>query len=291
MNQTICRTALYMPANNARAMQKATTLPADAIIIDLEDSVAPTAKAQARNAAVQALRSSDYGCRLRVLRVNALDTQWFAEDMAAVRDAQPDAVLLPKVESAGMIIEMQACLDKLDAGGQIKLWAMMETPKAVVHAAAIAASKENCVRLDTFCIGNNDLTRAANMKVTSERTLLMPWLMQLVVAAKAFDLNILDGVYNDFADLEGFGFECTQGAAMGMNGKTLIHPKQIDSANAAFAPSAEDIAEAQLIVDTFALIDNSDAGVVQINGRMVERLHLDMAHHTIDIANRIKAQH
>lgn len=287
MTQAICRTALYMPANNARAMHKATTLPADAIVIDLEDSVAPSEKVQARESAVAALASQDYGHRLRVVRVNALDTPWFADDMAAVEVAQPDAVLLPKVESADMIIELQRVLDKLDASGSIKLWAMMETPKAVVNATSIASSKQDCARLSTFCIGNNDLARAANMKVTSDRTLLMPWLLQLVLNAKAFDLNILDGVYNDFADLEGFGLECAQGAAMGMNGKTLIHPKQIDLANSAFAPSANDIAEAQLIVDTFGLVENSNAGVVQINGRMVERLHLDMAQNTLIVAKQI----
>lgn len=278
-----------MPANNARAMQKATTLPADAIIVDLEDSVAPSAKAQAREAAVEALSDQDYGYRLRVLRVNAPDTQWFADDVSAVARVQPDALLIPKVESADMIIEVQQNLDKLDNSGAIKLWAMLETPRAVVNAASIAASKESCSRLDTFCIGNNDLASAANMKITSDRTLLIPWLLQLVVAAKAFDLNILDGVYNDFADLEGFGLECAEGAAMGMNGKTLIHPKQIDLANAAFAPSEADVAEAQLIVDTFELKENSDAGVVQINGRMVERLHLEMARRTLDIVNRVRA--
>jgi len=279
-----------MPANNVRAMQKATTLSADAIIVDLEDSVAPNAKEQARDAAVKAISANDYGYRLRVLRVNALDTTWFELDMAAVGDAKPDAVLLPKVESVSTIKDAQARLDKLDSTGSIMLWAMMETPKAVIQAASIAALKSECPRLTTFCIGNNDLARAANMKVTFDRTLLLPWLMQLVVAAKAHDLTILDGVYNDFVDLQGFALECNQGAAMGMSGKTLIHPKQIELANAAFSPSDVEVIDAQLIVDTFALAENSEVGVLQINGRMVERLHLEMARRTLDVAQRIKTQ-
>ena len=277
-----------MPANNARAMEKATTLDADAIIIDLEDSVAPNLKAQARDAAVEALGAKDYGYRLRVLRVNASDTDWFEQDMAAVRDAKPDAVLLPKVDSVSVIKDAQLRLDKLDSTGSIKLWAMMETPKAVVHAVTLAKLKSHCARLDTFCIGNNDLARAANMKITSDRTLLLPWLMQLVLAAKAYGLNILDGVYNDFNDVQGFDIECNQGAAMGMSGKTLIHPKQIELANAAFSPSDADVKDAQLIVDTFSLAHNAEVGVLQINGRMVERLHLDMAQRTLDVANSVK---
>lgn len=284
MTQTICRTALFMPANNTRAMQKACSLDADAIVMDLEDSVHPGDKQQARDAAVQALQNNDYGHRRRVLRVNAIDTEWFDKDMATLESAKPDAVLIPKVESVSTIAEAQTRLDKLDPTGLVKLWIMVETPKAILDAAAIAASKEQCARLETFCIGNNDLARTTGMKITSDRTYLIPWLLQLVVAAKAYDLQILDGVYNDFADLQGFCAECDQGAAMGMNGKTLIHPKQIEIANAAYSPSAEDIADAQLIVDTYALAENADAGILQINGRMVERLHLDMARQTLQLA-------
>ncbi len=277
-----------MPASNARAMEKAMTLAADAIIVDLEDSVAPDSKKAARQAALQALRDNDYGYRKRVLRVNGPDTDWFLDDIAVAGEARPDAILVPKVESASMIEHVQQQLDKLDPNSGVQIWAMMETPKAVVNATEIAACSEQCTRLSTFCIGNNDLAREADMKVTSDRTLLMPWLLQLLLIAKAFKLSILDGVYNDFADLQGFAAECTQGAAMGMTGKTLIHPKQIDIANAAFAPSEEEVANAQRIVDTFALAENLNAGVVQINGRMIERLHLDMARNTLDVANRIK---
>jgi len=288
MTRPICRTALYMPANNERAMNKAPSLSADAIIVDLEDSVAPEAKPLARQAALSALAENNYGYRLRVLRVNGLDTEWLDEDLKVVAHAKPDAVLIPKIESADMIVEIQRRLDAIDSSGAIKIWAMMETPKAIVYAHEIGGTKNTCSRLTTFCIGNNDLARAANMKVTSDRSLLMPWLLQLVVVAKAFDLNILDGVYNDFSDLAGFAIECSQGAAMGMSGKTLIHPKQIEPANKAYSPSAQDISEAQSIVDAFARDEHSDAGVIQIDGRMVERLHLDMAQHTLNIAKRIK---
>lgn len=287
MTDIISRSALYMPADNARALEKATTLAADAIIIDLEDAVAPDAKEAARQGALDALVNRDYGNRLRVLRVNGIDTPWYEDDMAIVGEAKPDALLLPKVESADMVGLLQQQLDRIEKAGNIKIWVMMETPKAILNAATIAGASNICGRLDTLCVGTNDLVRASNMKIGVDRTLLMPWLMQLVAAAKANGLNIIDGVCNDFSDLNGLKLECIQGAAMGMDGKTLIHPKQIELANEAFSPSAEEIRDAQLIMDTFA--KQPDAGVIKINGRMVERLHLDMANRTLDIAKRIKS--
>ncbi len=275
-----------MPASNTRALAKGPSLNADAIVIDLEDSVAPNAKAQARINALAAL-GQNYGHRLRVLRVNDVDSDFFADDIALLKQAQPDAVLLPKVESAQTIIEVDRILSAFN--DSVKLWAMLETTKAVVNANSIAQSTEQCPRFTTVCIGNNDLAREAGMQVGSDRNLLIPWLMQLLLAAKAYGLDILDGVYNNFKDIEGFHLECEQGAAMGMSGKTLIHPSQIDGANKAYSPSAADIAQAQQIVDAFALPEHAGLGVLQINGRMVERLHLDMALHTLDIAERIKA--
>lgn len=287
MNDIISRSALYMPANNARALEKATALATDAIIIDLEDAVAPDAKEAARKGALDALVNHNYGDRIRVLRVNGVDTQWYEEDMSILTKVKPDALLLPKVESADMVRLLQQQLDNIDPNGNIKIWVMMETPKAILQAEAIAASSANCARFNTLCIGTNDLVRASNMKITVDRTLLMPWLMQLVAAAKAYNLNVIDGVYNDFSDLDGLQLECEQGAAMGMDGKTLIHPKQIALANAAFSPSEEDISDAQQIVNTF--VEQPNAGVIKINGRMVERLHLDMAKRTLDIAKRISS--
>lgn len=288
MNSSICRTALYMPAVNTRALAKGPELSADAIVIDLEDSVAAEAKSQARANAIDALKHNDYGYRKRVLRVNDTSTEWFDADMAVLQHVELDAVLLPKVESAKTIQHVQKVLDETDQTGQVKIWAMLETTKAVVNVASIAKSRELCHRFETVCIGNNDLAREAGMRVTSDRTLLMPWLMSLLAAAKAYRLTVLDGVYNDFADLDGFGIECAQGASMGMNGKTLIHPSQIDIANQAYSPTDDDIEQAQRVVDAFANTVDPQVGVLQIDGRMVERLHLDMAHQTLAVAARIK---
>jgi len=288
MTISICRTALYMPATNTRALAKGPGLNADAIIIDLEDSVAAKVKPLARQNAIDALTNHDYGYRLRVLRVNDVASEWFDDDMGLLQQIRPDAVMLPKVESAQTIQHVQKLLDAADETGQVKIWAMLETTKAVVNVASIAQSKEQCNRFDTVCIGNNDLAREAGMRVTSERSLLIPWLMSLLAAAKAYRLTILDGVYNDFADLDGFAFECTQGASMGMSGKTLIHPSQIDIANRAYSPTANDIKQAQKVVDAFANATDPQVGVLQIDGRMVERLHLDMAHQTLAIAAHVK---
>jgi len=222
-----------------------------------------------------------------VLRVNGVDTQWFSDDMAVLKSVKPNAVLLPKVETPETIIQVQALLDEIDKSGEVKIWAMLETVKAVVNAASIANCKSSCARFESVCIGNNDLAREAGMRVTSDRSVLIPWLMNFVAVSKASGLNILDGVYNDFSDLEGFGRECEQGASMGMSGKTLIHPKQIDIANLAYSPSATDIEKAQRIVNAFADEANDSVGVLQIDGRMVERLHLTMAQHTLSIAERI----
>lgn len=277
-----------MPASNTRALAKGPTLSADAIVIDLEDSVAVETKPQARQNAIDALTHNDYGYRLRVLRVNDVSSEWFDADMEALQQVKPDAVLLPKVESAQTIQHVQKRLDDADQSGQVKLWAMLETPKAVVNVASIAHSSEQCSRFETICIGNNDLASEAGMRVTSDRTLLMPWLMSVLAAAKAYRLTILDGVYNDFADLDGFGIECAQGASMGMDGKTLIHPSQIDIANQAYSPTVDDVAQAQQVVDAFASAADPQVGVLQIDGRMIERLHLDMARRTLAITARIK---
>jgi len=277
-----------MPAINTRALAKGPQLGADAIVIDLEDSVAAAAKPQARQNAIDALTQNDYGYRIRVLRVNGVSSEWFDSDMAMLQHVKPDALLLPKVESAQTIAHVQALLDDTDPTGQVKIWAMLETTKAVVNVASIAQSAEQSQRFETVCIGNNDLAREAGMRVTSDRSLLMPWLLNLLAAAKAYGLTILDGVYNDFADLEGFGNECEQGASMGMDGKTLIHPSQIEAANRAYSPTTNDIKQAQQIVDAFANAKDPNVGVLQIDGRMVERLHLDMAHRTLAIAARIK---
>ncbi len=281
MNLQVCRSVLYMPASNARALEKGPSLQCDAVILDLEDSVAPAEKSTARVAAGQALSELDYGEKLRVLRVNGIDTAWCEEDIAVLGIAHPHALLLPKVESPEAIARLSALMDQYDTNGDVKIWAMLETPKAVLAAADIAATVAQYPRLTTFCIGNNDLAREAGMQMQSSREFLLPWLLQILVAARAHGLNILDGVYNNFNDTEGFEIECNQGAAMGMDGKTLIHPKQIAFANGAFSPNDDQINQAMAIVEVFERSENQHKGAVQLNGEMVERLHLDMALKTL----------
>lgn len=288
---TDCRSALYMPASKERVLAKGASLAADAIIIDLEDSVAPQGKQQARLNAIEALQNLDYGRRIRAIRVNAADTAWHADDVAAAVEAAPDAIVLPKVDCASDVIALSETLDKQSGTDSIALWAMMESPAAILNAAQIAATRERCPRLSVFMIGNNDLARASNMPVTSDRTFLIPWLMQLVAVAHAHGLTLLDGVYNDFANLDGFRAECQQAVAMGMHGKTLIHPSQIPLANEVFAPSSDDIQQAEAIVEAFARDENAGLGVLQINGKMVERLHLHMAEKVLRRARLFGEEH
>lgn len=285
-----CRSALYMPASNLRALAKGPVLAADALIVDLEDSVAPVSKSTAREQAVHALQSDGYGHRIRALRVNAGDTQWHADDVDAAARCSVDAIVLPKVESVDDIARLSIAMNQHRELENSAIWAMLESPLAVVNAAAIASSSREYPRLRVFLIGNNDMALASGMPVQSDRTCLLPWLMTLVAAAKAYGLQILDGVYNDFADTEGFEAECMQGVNMGMSGKSLIHPSQLAIANKVFAPSESEIAKAAVIVQTFALPENLDKGAISINGRMIERLHLGMAEQLLLRAQRLKTR-
>ncbi|MFK7854517.1 MAG: CoA ester lyase [Granulosicoccus sp.] len=281
-----CRSALYMPASNARALSKGPGLAADAIIIDLEDSVGPEAKLMARDQAVKTLTEVDYGYRLRALRINAADTLWYQDDVDAVISSIPDVLVLPKVESAEDIARVSALLDADHRASNVAIWAMMESAAAVVNAAKIAGCKKDLPRLTALLVGNNDLSRSANMPISSDRTYLLPWLMTWVAAAKANHLGILDGVYNEYRDLEGYESECVQGVSMGMDGKTLIHPTQIDIANNIFTPSQSEVEHALAVVAAFADPANEGAGVLQLNGQMIERLHLQMAQRTLARAKK-----
>ena len=323
---TICRSALYMPASNPRALAKGPSLDADAIIVDLEDSVAPASKSPAREAAVAALVGQDYGPKLRALRINAPGTPWYADDVDAVRRAAPDVVVLPKVESPEAV---RALCDALDTGasGRVtssdtgegdgrtrngvatdarplgarapdtRVWAMVETPMAVLRAAEIAAlgaveedaggAPRSGPRLDALVVGGNDLALAAGMPADGSRTYLLPWLMTFVAAAKAHGLRVLDGVRNDFADEAALERECVQGRAMGMDGKTLIHPAQIAVANRVWTPDEAALVDARRIVAAFEVPGAEEAGVLQVDGRMVERLHLNMARRTLALAARL----
>lgn len=281
-----CRTALFMPASNERAMDKGSTIQADAIIVDLEDSVAPVMKATARGSAVQAFQSKDYGYRLRVLRINAADSLWHLDDIDAAAQCRPAAVVLPKVEHEGQVAELSALMDDKPELADTRIWAMMESPMAVVNAATIAACSRTFPRLQSFLIGNNDMARESNMPVQSDRTHLLPWIMSILAAARAFRLGALDGVYNDFKDIDGFRQECRQAAAMGMDGKTLIHPSQAAICNEVFSPTAQEINHSRQVVEAFELPQNADKGAIAINGEMVERLHLAMAKAVLERVQR-----
>ena len=268
------RSALYMPASNARAIAKARTLPVDAVILDLEDAVAPDAKAAARQQAVDVVREGGFGDREVAIRINALDTPWGVEDLAAAVAAGPSAILVPKVASAADIAACQAYLDH--GKGRIELWVMIETCRAIVDIAAIAAMAESSA-LSCFVMGTNDLAKEIGIAPDPRAAVIQTALAQTVIAARAYGVALLDGVSNNFDDEAAFAESCAMGVALGFDGKTLIHPKQIDICNRAFAPSAEQVVEAEAIVAAFALPENAGKGAIKLDGRMVELLHLEQA--------------
>ncbi|HUI96954.1 MAG TPA: CoA ester lyase [Xanthobacteraceae bacterium] len=285
------RSVLYMPGSNARAIEKAKTLPADGIIIDLEDAVAPDAKEAARAHVAQAVRAGGFGHREVLIRVNGLETPWFAHDFDAAIAARPDAIVVPKVSSAEQIEMVGSRLLDTHADHHVRLWAMIETPAAIFNIREIAAEAQDSEsRLTGFVIGTNDLAKETRARLVPGRGPMLGWLADCVLAAHAYGIEVLDGVYNDIADAEGFAAECAQGRDMGFDGKTLIHPSQIAPCNAAFSPSAEEVAQARKIIAAFDLPENHGKGVVQLDGRMVERMHADIARRTVAIADAIAAQ-
>lgn len=277
------RSVLYVPATNAKALAKLPGLACDAAIVDLEDAVAPNAKVAAREAmksffAERAKTPHAGGPGEIVIRINGLSTEWGMDDLLAARECRPDAILLPKVETPRDILEANDTLDGEDAHPAMWLWAMIETPKALLNIGAIAElGRDPGARLACFVAGTNDLVKETGVRMTPDRRFLTPWLMQMVLAARAGGIDVLDGVANDFRDLDAFRRECDDGAAMGFDGKTLIHPDQIAPANAAFSPSAGEIAAARAIVAAFAEPQNAGKGVLTVDGRMTERLHLAQA--------------
>jgi citrate lyase subunit beta/citryl-CoA lyase len=280
------RSVLYMPGSNARAIEKARTLAADAVIIDLEDSVAPDAKPAARKQVAEAVAAGGFGPREVVVRINGLDTPWWIDDLHAVGGAKPDAILVPKVSSPGQLDDVAERLIDEHADHTIRLWAMMETPLAILHAEAIAAAARES-RLTVFVMGTNDLAKETRTRITPGRAGMLPWLMTCVAAARAHGVDIIDGVYNDLNNAWGFTQECAQARELGFDGKTLIHPNQIDPCNAAFSPAAEEVAQARKIIAAFEQPENQGKGVIALDGRMVERLHADMAQRTVAIADAI----
>ncbi len=282
------RSVLYMPGSNAKALAKASTLPADALILDLEDSVAPDQKIAAREQVVQAVRAGGVGGREVVIRVNGPHTPWGEQDLVAACTANPDAILLPKVDGPGAIMVAARTLRDADAPERMRIWAMMETPNAILNAGSIAAvAADPSSRLSVMVMGLNDLAKETRARLTPGRPTMTAWLATCVVAARAHGVDIVDGVYNDIKDLEGFRLECLQGRDMGLDGKTLIHPSQIDICNEVFAPTTAEVESAAAIIEAFALPQNAGKGVIQLNGRMVELLHADMARRTLAIADAI----
>ena len=284
------RSVLYMPGSNAKAVAKAKTLPTDSLILDLEDSVAPDLKVTARGEVIEAVRAGGFGSREVVIRVNGPHTPWGEEDLIAASTAGADAILLPKVDGAGAVMAAARTLREAGAPDRTRIWAMMETPNAILNAGSIAAVAANSTsRLAVMVMGLNDLAKETRARLTPGRPTMTAWVATCVVAARAHGVDIIDGVFNDIQDLDGFRLECLQGRDMGLDGKTLIHPSQIDICNAVFAPTSAEVEHAAAIVAAFALPENAGKGAIQLNGRMVELLHADMARRTLAIADAIAA--
>lgn len=279
------RSVLYMPGANTRALEKARTLPADALIFDLEDAVAPDAKEAARANVVAAAQSRAYGKREIAIRCNGLATEWGAADITAIAKSGADAVVVPKVESAAEVASVVGLLDAAGAPSSMAVWAMMETPKGILRAEEVAGSHP---RLTLFIMGTNDLVKDMRARHTPMRLPMVTALGLGMLAARAHGLTILDGVYNDIKDEEGFRAVCQQGLEMGFDGKTLIHPSQVEPCNEVFAPSASELEMASKIVTAFKAAQAEGKGVVTVDGRMIENLHVEQAERALALASAIK---
>jgi citrate lyase subunit beta/citryl-CoA lyase len=280
-----------MPGSNARAIEKARTLPADGIIIDLEDAVAPDAKVQARDQVAAAVKAGGFGAREVFIRVNGIDTPWHAEDMAAAAHAAPDAILVPKIDNSEQLEMVGRRLLDMGTNHKTRIWAMIETPIAIINIADIAAAaKDSETRLSGFVLGTNDLAKETSARLVPGRAPMLPWITSCVLAARAYGIAILDGVFNDIGNAQGFVEECEQGRDLGMDGKTLIHPNQIGPCNDIFSPSEAEIAQARKFIAAFQLPENADKGAIMLEGRMVERMHADIARRTVAVADAIAAR-
>ena len=285
------RSVLYMPGSNARALEKAKTLPADGVILDLEDAVAPDAKAAARDQVVAAVKAGGFGAREVFIRTNGFDTPWFSDDLTAAAAAAPDAILIPKISAGEQLQLIAQRLLSMHADRKVRIWAMIETPTAIFNVREIAAAATDAeTRLTGFVLGTNDLAKETRARILPGRAPMLPWLATCLLAAREYGIDVLDGVFNDIADTQGFTEECAQARDMGFDGKTLIHPNQIEPCNAAFSPTADEVAAARKMIAAFDLPENKTKGVVQIDGRMVERMHAEMARRTVAIADAIEAR-
>ncbi|MDJ0769169.1 MAG: CoA ester lyase [Ilumatobacter sp.] len=279
------RSVLYMPAANERALEKAKTIPADALILDLEDAVAPDAKEAARDNAVAAAGSGEYGNREITIRCNGLDTPWGAGDLAAAATSGAAAVVIPKVNSHAYLEEVERQLDAAGAPVEMSIWAMVETPTAILDIRSIA----NHGRVNVLVMGNNDLAKELRTGVVPERTPLLPHLAMALLGAREAGKVILDGVYNDVKDAEGFLAEAEQGKAMGFDGKTLVHPSQVDPANSVWAPTDDEVDFSRRVIEAFEEAEAEGRGVITVDGRMIENLHVDNARRVLAVADAIAA--
>ena len=285
------RSALYIPGSNERALDKVSELDADVIILDLEDAVAPQAKELARAQIAARLAGGGFEGKEVAIRVNGLETTWGKDDLEFCARVKPDAVVIPKVGSASTIMMVAHSLDKLGAAEALRIWAMVETPLAILNIANIATTAlDPASRLGSLVMGTNDLVKETRVRLQPGRANLMPWFTTALAAARAYGLYILDGVYNVLDDEAGFANECRQAADLGFDGKTLIHPRQIDIANAAFSPSDQEVEYARAVIALFEQPENADKGAVSYKGQMVERLHADIARDTVAIAEAIAAR-
>ena len=280
------RSVLAMPGSNARALEKGKSLAADVLMFELEDGVAEAAKETARRQVAEAVIGGGYGARQVVVRVNARGSEWYKADVAAIAPTGPDAIVIPKVNSRDDILK--AAADIVAAGAPLKtrLWAMIETPRAIFDIEKIASAADDpAARLEVLVLGPNDIAKSTRARLTPGRPALVSWLSAGVLAARVHDIEIIDGIYNDFNDEAGLRREAEQGRDMGFDGKMLIHPNQIGPVNEIFAPSAEEVDFARRIIAIFDLPENAEKGVVQIDGTMVERLHLDVARRTLALVD------
>lgn len=284
------RSALYMPGSNARALEKARDIPADVLILDLEDAVAPETKATAREQVCAAVKAGGYGKRELVIRLNGTQTPWFEEDLAAAAAAGADAILIPKVSAPETLVEIGERLTTMGADATLSVWAMIETPLAILDVERIArAARQPGTRLACFVMGTNDLAKETRARFVPGRATMLPWLASALLAARAHGLDILDGVYNELKDEAGFRLECEQARDLGFDGKTLIHPAQVSAANTIFAPDEVELERARAIIAAFDRPENADKGAIQLDGRMVELLHAEIARRTVALAEAIAA--
>jgi citrate lyase subunit beta/citryl-CoA lyase len=284
------RSLLFMPGSNPRALEKARTVAADGIILDLEDAVAPEAKGTARDAIAQTLAAGGFGKREVIIRINALDSPWWIDDVTMAGRAKPDGIMVPKISSVEDLATVADRLSDIGADMSIKVWAMIETARAILHVEEIAAaSKDSENRLAGFVFGPNDIARETRIRMMPGRAAMLPMIIPSVLAARLYGLDILDGPYSDFSNEAGFTEEAIQGRDIGFDGKTLIHPSQIAACNKVFTPPDDEVAQARRIIAAFEQPENASRGAIQMDGKMVERLHADMAKRTIAISDAINA--